>query len=169
MASINLNQRLIIIPLVGAVIVAGAIWFFIASRNRIVSHEFVGSITKVEGSLIYATGVFKSSEHPEITAGDRVVEVQIIIGPDTEFIKTTLIRPTQEELRKTDYIFYPDQLAKEQKNATIEDLLYDMKFYPHPEITVKSSKNIFNKSKITPDQADYRIMAVPEFRSRLGT
>jgi hypothetical protein len=131
------------------------------NANRPQSFEFHGSVDKIEGNTITASGVFMDKNNVPISEGGTnetksMTSVQLKVSPDMRITRTALQLPSAEELRKTNGMFNVDDLKKTDSQVNLQAIVTDLS-NGSVSIYAKSTKDIFGKSKFTPSELSYRV------------
>lgn len=128
-------------------------------QARANAKEFVGSVQKVEGNLLFAKGLFITLDRPELTKGGFTKDVEIEVSPETEIIKIIMYMPTREQLKETGGKWNPAELKKEEKPGALSDLTHKREGIT---IKVTAGENIFNKSKFKAKKIEYVLEVYPD-------
>ena len=142
--------------------VAVAIFFVWNWKFRIQyeSTEFVGQIQRVENNIIFVQGLFIVDKHPELLTEDNQKEAEILILPETEFIKTSIYLPTLEELEKTQGYYTADDLRREDLPGQLSDLSGEDA--EGLSVTVITIDNVYKKSVFSASKIKYTVPVIPE-------
>lgn len=152
-------------PLLGfavVVIVAGGLvwgWYQFKNwrDNRTISNEFVGDLGGIKGNTILVSGRFYTDKKAFLPQTKDPIEVQVSIDNSTKFHRVTFQIPTAEELKKTNGIFYPDKLPKQEKDVSFDDFVKDASSSHFIfGLDVLAKDNILNASKFTASNITYR-------------
>lgn len=146
----NLITALIILGLV----IAGFFFSQYLLQEKIISKEFVGSVQKTEGSVIFLKGLYIVPEKPELIKqqGGFTQDVQVIVNDSTEIVKTLVHMPTNEELKKTNGRWDPNKLPKEEVKGTVAEMTDGKQGLL---IRVLTDTSIFKKSKFTAKRIEF--------------
>ena len=86
----------------------------------------------------------------------RMAIVEVVIGKDTKIEKESWYMLTDEQLAKSGGKWNPDDLMKEKGPGVKEELAKSR------SINIKTTKNIFNKTKFTASSLTYLYMIYPD-------
>lgn len=127
-----MRQKIILVGI--GVIVAVIVSFVFVIKNISYAEQFNGRIEEVKGNSLFVKGFFVDLKTNKLSQDSNSVE--ILINSDTKIIKTLLYMPTQKELKQTGGRWSPNNLKKETKEVSIEELKNKQSF----PITVKMKK-----------------------------
>lgn len=113
------------------IIFIGLVFVF---KNISYAEQFNGRIKEVKENSLLVRGFFVDLKTNKLSEDSNNVE--ILINSDTKIFKTLLYMPTQEELKKTGGKWNSNNLKKEVKEVSIEELKNKQSF----PITVKMKK-----------------------------
>lgn len=147
------RKNLIILVIALVLVVAG---FFVSQfflMEKITSKEFIGSVQKVEGNIVFLKGLYVVPKKPEIMKKEGLdQEVQVVVDGKTEIAKTLMHMPTVKDLAKTNGRWDPDKLQKEEVGGVISDLT-DKK--QGLIIKVLTDNDIFKKTKFIAKRIEF--------------
>ena len=161
-----LSDKRILFSVIVAILILFALitynrWGFYLFGGKIESREFAGHVNNIEGNLIYVSGNFVSSDHPETrkSGSDIVVE----INSETKFKRTLLYLPTKSELAKTNGVFDPKNLKRDVNEVNFNELVNDynsrINYLGGITIYARTQKNIYGTKKILASEIEYNIAA----------
>lgn len=140
------------------VILAGIIGWYFWRVPKPQSFQIAGPIQKIEGNSIFVNAVFYDARNPsQILDSENRREVEVVVVPETRFVKTTIIMPSREELEKTNGYYEPGKLPQSQGAGTIDDL----KSGEAAGVFVASAKNIFGEAKFQAAEIRYILSVYP--------
>ncbi len=125
-------------------------WAYWQSRPKVSAHEFVGQVSKVEGSQVYAKGNFILDKNKNLDLALKK-EVVIQVSDKTKFVKTLNYLPGPKDLGPNGSFDF-NKLKKEIVAGQLSDLTDNVSGLT---IHAKSDINIYNKSKFTASEVDY--------------
>ncbi len=139
-----------------AVAVLAAIFIFINTRRG--TNEIMANLVKVEGNSLSV-----AAKYINTTSGnpyyDDFRDVEVIVDPKTKITRIALQLPSQEELKKTNGLFYPDKLPRVQSAATLDILKKDFSLAAI-SLTAKGVGNILNSKSFIATEITYTTIAV---------
>lgn len=87
------------------------------------AYEFTGSIQKVDGQTIYMHGNYNVTDHPELRATGKALDVKVKVKSGTKFIRITIYRPANLAiLLRAGKVVDPTTFKREVKTGSLEDL-----------------------------------------------
>lgn len=116
------------------IVLAVAVGFIFIVKNISYAEQFNGQIEEVKENSVFAHGFFVDSKTNKLAEDSN--DIEILINSDTKIIKTILYMPTQKELKETGGKWNPNNLKKEIKEVSVEELKNKQSF----PITVKMKK-----------------------------
>lgn len=125
-----MRQKIILAGVI-VIIFIGLVFVF---KNISYAEQFNGRIKEVKENSLLVRGFFVDLKTNKLSEDSNNVE--ILINSDTKIFKTLLYMPTQEELKKTGGKWNSNNLKKEVKEVSIEELKNKQSF----PITVKMKK-----------------------------
>ncbi len=144
----KINRGVIIAVLISLVLAS----LYFNFSKRLESHEFLGSLNKVEGTHLYSNGVFiVTPDQPKYHNPEYYKDVIIDVTPTTTFVKEVYTMPTSEELKKTGGRYSWADLKHEAAAGTINDLTNS----GGRPIKVTTQKNIYGKDRFQADEVEY--------------
>ncbi len=153
-------KRKILIIITALIVLVGGFWLYSWYKAQPVAHEFIGKINKIEGGVLFVTGVLTVEEHPELSGPDKMQDVEIVISSDVKYVKTLLYLPTAQELEKTNGAYRPSDLKKDIVDGNADDLikLRDSGM----GLSFVSDNNIYGKKRFAVQKVDYIEPVYPE-------
>lgn len=156
-----MKRRIFII--IGVTLIVGAgifltYWYFKASAIQ--TKEFAGNLQSIKGDSIFVKGepfLTDTKIAQSIGIGSSSMStVEIIITADTKITRTTFHIPTADELKKTNGMFEPDKLPREQSAVGLDTLENDFKTtYYTIGVRAVSAINVIGQQKFTAKQIEY--------------
>ncbi len=135
----------------------GFFYFFnLNNKNNIDIRQFAGGVNKIDNSLIYVSGNFISSEHPEL--GKIGSNVTVGVNTATKFIRILVHLPPMEELKKSRGYFNGKDLKRDEGPSDLETFKHDFaSAYYGVNIFAGSNSNIYGKTSFVATEVKYEI------------
>jgi len=156
------KSKLLIFIIVPILIVVGAVVFKYIKTQRVSATEFVGKIEKIEGDIIYATGLFIVPDRNDLLSKDNQRQAQLIVDSNTKFEKFLVFIPSEKELQKTGGYFDGSKLKREQRSSNLDIIKNDLETRDFV-ITARADRNIYKKSKFIVSDIKYEVQYLQEF------
>ena len=134
----------------------GQKWYFNYRQTQ--SHQVQGQLETLTQNSLDIMGVHVLDAYPEKSDFANPQPIQVKITSDTKFVKTIWYMLTKAELAKTNGVWYPDKLKKEQQEGSITDLSLVQGML----LTIKTLNNSAGDKIITASEIDYVIRIYPE-------
>lgn len=156
-----MKRKVIIVIGIAIIAIAGAFLAYRYFKMPVVqTKEFNGNLQSIKNNSIFVQGSPFSSDAKVIQSikidPNNPPTVEIVVTADTKIIRTTFYMPTADELKKTNGMFYPDKLPKEQSSVGLDMLLNDFKIAHYIiGIKVKGTTNVIGQPKFTAQQIEY--------------
>ena len=116
---INFNQTskrfLVYLVLTMAIIAGGLLFWF----NQTKTHEFAGSVERIEGNTIFATGFFSENGQPIPDKEDKKANIEILVNSNTKLTRLVLKIPQGVTM------FNTNDLEKEESLTDLETIIND--------------------------------------------
>ena len=129
-------------------------------KDKIRAYEFAGRIESIEGNQISMAGFFVVKDRPDLSGANQEKKVIVEISDQTKIIKETIRLPRPEEIKDPNGIFRVDDLKKENREATLDELKSDLA-KSDIGLRVSSSINIYGRANFIADQISYRVPIEP--------
>jgi len=158
----RLSGRQILILIIAFLLIgAGFLLYQRSFKTDYDAFEFIGRIEKIEDNSIFLFGTYFAPDQPDLANAQNQKKVKVMIGSETKFVKTKLFLPTDEELKASGGRFRPDELKREEETGSLDDIKKILENSERFSIRVKSTKDIYGKSKFYASEISYIVPIYP--------
>ncbi len=125
--------------------------------HLIESKEFDGNLMTVKNKSILVKGAPFSVDPKSVGIDpNNLPVVEVAVTSDTKIVRTTFQIPLADELKKTNGMFEPDKLPRQQAIASFDTLKKDFSGTQYTiGMKIISLKNVVGKQQIVAQEIDY--------------
>ncbi|HYE22362.1 MAG TPA: hypothetical protein VD998_02105 [Verrucomicrobiae bacterium] len=153
-----MKNKLTLLLLAGVVLIVAVVLQIQKNQKENASDkafEFHGNVWQVSDNRIEVQGSFKI-EGKDFNSSDPIKTVMVEVGPETKIIRNAFKMPSAEELKATNGMFKPNELPKEERPSTVEELRQDH-LTKTIGIKIISKKDILNKESFIASEIIYTL------------